>query len=320
MPHELDKILISALSGSDWHAKIREIHDKVKRATYFEDGSDEDERLNEILRMVKKGKEKAVAEYTKQFDDVTLTPEQFLVSKEDLKKAHKEIDKKLLKSIQQAIKNVRKYQEEIFIGNSKHPGIKYTPIERVGICVPGASAPLPSTVIMTAVPAQVAGVREIAVVSPPRHEGSIHPVILAVCCQLGIDEVYRIGGAQAVAALAIGTDTIGKVDKIVPHWLDAGINCVYPNEVAAANDVIAMRGKFGRDLLLIGGIDKRALAQGKVAIQEELGRRLPLVAQGGYMPAVDHSVPPDISFEDYAYYSEYQAEECARYLEQWAGV
>ena len=89
------------------------------------------------------------------------------------------------------------------------------PIERVGICVPGASAPLPSTVIMTAVPAQVAGVKEIAVISPPRYQGSIHPVILAVCFELGIKEVYRIGGAQAVAALAFGTQTIRKVDKIV---------------------------------------------------------------------------------------------------------
>jgi len=111
--------------------------------------------------------------------------------------------------------NVKKYQAEIFIGNTKHPGIKYTPIRRVGICVPGASAPLPSTVIMTAVPAQVAGVREVVVISPPRYKGSIHPVILAVCKELGIDEVYRIGGAQAVAALAQGTETIRRVEKIV---------------------------------------------------------------------------------------------------------
>jgi len=125
------------------------------------------------------------------------------------------VNKELLKSIHQAIENVRKYQEEIFIGNFKHPGIKYTPIKRIGICVPGASAPLPSTVIMTAVPAQVAGVKEIVVVSPPRYKGSIHPVILAVCKELGIDEVYRIGGAQAVVALARGTDVISKVYKIV---------------------------------------------------------------------------------------------------------
>jgi histidinol dehydrogenase len=138
-------------------------------------------------------------------------------------------DPRLLSSIEQAIANVRKYQEEIFVGNSKHPGIKYTPIERVGICVPGASAPLPSTVIMTAVPAQVADVKEIVVVSPPRYNGSIHPVTLAVCHELGIDEVYRIGGAQAVATLAAEKGSIPKVDKIVGpgnRWVQTAKNMV----------------------------------------------------------------------------------------------
>jgi uroporphyrinogen decarboxylase len=115
----------------------------------------------------------------------------------------------------------------------------------------------------------------------------------------------------------IGVDSDGNVDKIIPHWLDVGINCVYPNEVAAGNDVIAMRRKYGRNLLLIGGIDKRALAKGKGAIREELGRRLPLVAQGGYLPTVDHSVPPDTSFGNYMYYVEVQAQQCERHLEQW---
>jgi histidinol dehydrogenase len=135
-----------------------------------------------------------------------------------LKNAHKTIDKKLLESIIKAIKNVRNYQEKIFIGKNKNfgsTGIKYIPLERIGICVPGASAPLPSTVIMTAVPAQVAGVKEIVVVSPPRYKGSIHPVILATCYELGIEEVYRIGGVQAVAALAFGVIGRIKVDKIV---------------------------------------------------------------------------------------------------------
>ncbi len=216
MPHELEKILISA-SGPEWHAKIREIHATVKRATYFEDGSEEDNQLNEILRKVRerRGANSAIEDYTSRFDKVRLTPQQFRISEEDLEKAHKGIDVELLDSICQAIKNVRKYQEEIYLGNFKHSEIKYTPIERIGICVPGASAPLPSTVIMTAVPAQVAGVKEIVVVSPPRHKGSIHPVILAVCHELGISEVYRIGGAQAVAALAYGTQTILPVSKIV---------------------------------------------------------------------------------------------------------
>ena len=219
MPHELDQILISA-SGSEWHEKIREIHATVKRATYFEDGSEEDNQLNEILRKVRerRGANSAIIDYTETFDKVQLTSEQLRISKKELEKAHKATENnepKVLASIRQAIKNVKKYQTEIFIGNFKHPGIKYTPIKRVGICVPGASAPLPSTVIMTVVPAQIAGVKEIVVVSPPRYHGSIHPVILAVCRELKIDEVYRIGGAQAVAALAYGTQTIKPVHKIV---------------------------------------------------------------------------------------------------------
>ncbi|MBC8469591.1 MAG: histidinol dehydrogenase [Planctomycetes bacterium] len=191
-------------------------------------------KVEEILDKV--DKDEVVAEYTERFDKVKLTPEQFRISKEDLEKAHKELRKdnpELLASIQQAIKNVRKYQKEIFIANKKenqHPGIKYTPIKRIGICVPGASAPLPSTVIMCAVPAQVAGVKEIVVVSPPRYENSIHPVTLAVCHELGIDEVYRVGGAQAVAALTFGTKKIKEVDKIVGpgnQWVQTAKQLVF---------------------------------------------------------------------------------------------
>lgn len=210
----LDQILISS-SAARWRQRLSQIHTAVREATYFEDGSVEDKQLDEILRSIKKRKNQAVKEYTEKFDGVKLTPEEFRISKEDLKKAHREIDNGLLASLRRAIKNVRRYQTEIFIGNFRHPGIKYTPVKRVGICVPGASAPLPSTVIMTAVPAQVAGVKDIAVVSPPRYKGTIHPVILAVCCELAIDEVYRIGGAQAVAALAFGTETVEPVNKIV---------------------------------------------------------------------------------------------------------
>ncbi|HUU16247.1 MAG TPA: histidinol dehydrogenase [Sedimentisphaerales bacterium] len=214
MPHDLDKILISS-SQTDFVERCTKIRAGVFSATHFDGKDEREEQLDAILNDVGQRDDEAVAEYTEKFDGVKLTPEQFRVSNEDLEKAYTEISKNLLKSIQQAIENVRKYQTEIFIGNFKHPGIKYTPIRRVGICVPGASAPLPSTVIMCAVPAQVAGVKEIVVVSPPRYEGSIHPVTLAVCHELGIDEVYRIGGAQAVMALARGTKTIRNVDKIV---------------------------------------------------------------------------------------------------------
>jgi histidinol dehydrogenase len=218
MPHELDKILISPSK------RLVEIRSAVMQAATFDSDSDEGKQVLKIINKVRYEKDKAVAKFTKNYDYVELKPEQFRVSKEELKKAHKEIDYVLLTSLRRAIENVKKYQTEIFIGNKNtHPGIKYTPIKRIGICVPGASAPLPSTVIMTAVPAIVAGVKpeDIAIVSPPRYKpnpeakGTIHPVTLAVCYELGINQVYRIGGAQAIAALAFGTETIPNVDKIV---------------------------------------------------------------------------------------------------------
>ena len=212
MKNQLDKILIS-YNQPDFKKRLEKLRYEIMREAWFLVG--DDRQVIDIIREVKKRGDEAIVEYTKKFDRVELTPEQFKVSEGDLEKAHKEIDKDLLASIRQSIENVRKYQKEIFIGKFKHPGIKYTPIESVGICIPGASAPLPSTVIMTAVPAQVADVERIVVVSPPRYKGSIHPTILAVCYELGIDEVLRVGGAQAVAALAFGTNTILRVDKIV---------------------------------------------------------------------------------------------------------
>ena len=215
MSQELSEILIS-YQQPDFSKRLERLRAEVIGAAIFGTDDPRKEQVRQILWQVNQRKDRAVAEYTEKFDKVRLTPDQFAITTKDLEKAHQEIDRRLLASLRQAIDNVRCYQAKIFIGDKNtHPGIRYTPIKRVGICVPGGSAPLPSTVIMTAVPAQVAGVKEIAVVSPPRHKGSIHPVILAVCHELGIGEVYRIGGAQAAAALAYGTQTIRKVDKIV---------------------------------------------------------------------------------------------------------
>jgi histidinol dehydrogenase len=218
LSNELKLNLIDA-NHTDFYKKLKEIRIAVIGASRFSIDSENYKKLQEIISTIIDKGDYGVAEYTEKFDGVKLTSKQFHVPIEDLKKAHSEINKELLDSIKKAISNVRKYQEEIFIGKNKicsnGTGIKYTPIERIGICVPGASAPLPSTVIMTAVPAQVAGVKEIAVVSPPRYKGSIHPTILATCYELGIKEVYRIGGAQAIIALSRGTQTIKSVQKIV---------------------------------------------------------------------------------------------------------
>lgn len=217
MESGLDKILIS-YKQPNFIDKLGQLLISKVEATWFRDEDNKRDKVRAIVENISKRGVQEISKYTKEFDGVELTPEQFKVSGEELNDAHKTIDKKLLKSIRQAIENVQNYQKKIFIGNDKNfgsTGIKYIPLERVGICVPGASAPLPSTVIMTAVPAQVAGVKEIAVVSPPRYKGSIHPVILATCQELKIEEVYRIGGVQAVAALAFGKIGRTKVDKIV---------------------------------------------------------------------------------------------------------
>ena len=178
MGNELDKILILP-SQPDYKEKLEKLTQKKPPSGRFARYDSEGSRaVLEILRNVAERGDVAVAEYTEKFDGVKLTPEQFRISETELQEAHKAIDKKLLKSIRLAIKNVKEYQSKIFIGKDKSfktTGIRYTPIKRIGICVPGASAPLPSTVIMTAVPAQVAGVREIAVISPPkfkRHHSS----------------------------------------------------------------------------------------------------------------------------------------------------
>ena len=236
MPHELNQILLCS-SQPGFEKKIGKFRSKMTLAARFADyGSEENQQVVEILSNVADRGDEAVAEYTEKFDGIRLNPQEFRVSKDELDKARREIDQDVLASVRQAIDNVRAYQKEILLDRDNAPrGIRYTAIRRVGICVPGASAPLPSTVLMTAVPAQVAGVKEIAVVSPPRHQGSIHPVILAVCRELEIDEVYRIGGAQAVAALATGTQTIAKVDKIVGpgnKWVQAAKKNVSGDYVA----------------------------------------------------------------------------------------
>ncbi len=218
MAGNLAKILIQA-SDTQWHQKIMDLHKKLFEASYFLPGDERYEQLMKILDAVRKRQNQALIEFTEKFDNVKLSASQLRVNDRELKEAHSRMDKDLLSAVRKSIDNVRKYQQKIFITDRSSfndgTGIKYTALKRVGLCVPGASAPLPSTVIMTAVPAQVAGVKEIAVISPPRHKGSIHPVILAACYELGINEVYRIGGSQGVAALAYGTQTIKKVDKIV---------------------------------------------------------------------------------------------------------
>jgi len=210
-----DDLLIRT-TDADYAAKLQKLRREHSMSEFLKSRSELADAVRRIVADVADRGDAAVSEYTEKFDKVKLTPPQFRVSADELKAAHTGLDKDLLASLKKAIANVWNYQSEIFVGaKNLSAGIRYTPLRRAALCIPGASAPLPSTVIMTAVPAQVAGVKELVVLSPPRYNGSIHPVILGVCYELGISEVYRLGGAQAVAAAAWGTQTIAKVDKIV---------------------------------------------------------------------------------------------------------
>ncbi len=164
----------------------------------------------------------ALLRYTKSLDRADLSADQLRVPAEDLEAAHAAAEPALIDSIRRIRDNVATFQEAILhrdVTIEPKPGVmltqRYLPLRRVGVCVPGGAAAYPSTVLMTVVPAQVAGVDEIAVVAPPTKFGSYNADMLATCHELGVREVYRVGGAQAVAALAYGCDDLPAVDKIV---------------------------------------------------------------------------------------------------------
>ncbi|MBL8792324.1 MAG: histidinol dehydrogenase [Planctomycetia bacterium] len=164
----------------------------------------------------------AVLHYTEQFDRVQLTAETVRVSAAEMTAAHKAADTKFLETVRRVRQNVLSFQlgllhtdARLTVAGKHELKLRYRPMRRVGVCVPGGAAAYPSTLLMTICPAQAAGVRSIAVVMPPTATGANNPDLLAVCHELGVQEVYRIGGAQAVAALAYGVEGIKPVDMIV---------------------------------------------------------------------------------------------------------
>ena len=164
----------------------------------------------------------AVLEYTAKLDGAELSSESLRVSEAELAEAHAKADDEFLATVRRIRKNLLRFQEAILhsdvrveIEGGGYLRQRYLPIARAGLCVPGGAAAYPSTLLMTAVPAQAAGVKELAVVAPPTPFGSYNTDLLATCHELGVTEVYRMGGAQAVAALAYGCEAVPRVDKIV---------------------------------------------------------------------------------------------------------
>lgn len=178
--------------------------------------------VGRICREVKERGLAAVLEYTSKLDRADLTPETLRVSQAEIAAAHAAADSEFLETIRRIRANIARFQTAILhhevhveLAHGGYLRQRYVPLQRVGICVPGGTAAYPSTVLMTAVPAQVAGVEQLAVVAPPTKFGSYNRDLLATCHELGITEVYRMGGAQAVAALAYGVEGVLRVDKIV---------------------------------------------------------------------------------------------------------
>ena len=178
--------------------------------------------VQEILDHVKAGKDEAVFEYTKKFDHADINAENLKVTEAEIEEAYKEVDPELVEIIRKALKNIRTYHEkqrQYSWFDSKPDGTilgqKVTPLHRVGVYVPGGKAVYPSSVLMNIVPAKVAGVDEIVMVTPPGKDGKVTANTLVAAHEAGADVIYKVGGAQAIAALAYGTESIPKVDKIV---------------------------------------------------------------------------------------------------------
>jgi len=175
-----------------------------------------------IIKDVASSGDKALIKYTKKFDKATLSPEDLKVKQAEIQAAYKKVAPKFLHAVKLAIKNIKAYHARQKEGEwfETMPddvvlGMRSLPLERVGLYVPGGAASYPSSVLMNAIPAKLAGVSGIIMVTPPSKDGSVNPYILVAASEAGISSIYKVGGAQAIAALAYGTETIPKVDKIV---------------------------------------------------------------------------------------------------------
>lgn len=201
------------------NAKKNILEDLLKRSPnnygQFED------TVNEILENVRKNKDEAVFSYTKQFDKAEINADTILVTEKEIEEAYTLVDASLVEVIRKAIVNIKEYhekQKQYSWFDSKPDGTilgqKITALQTVGLYVPGGKAAYPSSVLMNVIPAKVAGVERIIMCTPPNAEGKVTPTTLVAAKEAGVTDIYKVGGAQAIAAMAYGTESIPKVDKI----------------------------------------------------------------------------------------------------------
>ncbi len=177
--------------------------------------------VQDVIDNIRENGDEALLAYTEKFDKVKLTADQLKVTQKEIDDAIASLDPELLTVMKKAASNIRRFHEEqkehgfmMDAGKGAKVGVRVRPISIAGVYVPGGTAPLPSTVLMDVIPASVAGVERIVFATPPRKDGTIAPVILAAASIAGATEIYRMGGSQAIAAMAYGTETVPRVDKI----------------------------------------------------------------------------------------------------------
>lgn len=237
-----------------------------------------DRAVLSIIEDVRENGDGALVKYTEQFDKVQI--DQFIVSEEEFAEAQALVAPEFIEAIRTAKQNITTFHEaqkeqSWFINAEKGVmlGQKVTPLESVGIYVPGGKASYPSTVLMNAIPAKIAGVRNIMMTTPPQSNGKINPHVLVAAAEAGVDVVYKVGGAQAIAALAYGTETVQKVVKIVgpgnayvaraKKWVfgEVAIDMIAgPSEICVVADDTAVPSFVAADLLSQAEHDERATA------------------------------------------------------------
>ena len=247
--------------------RIQKVTDDISIQRSVDNGTEEQRKIVlEILESVRREWDRALLAYTETFDGIKL--DRMRVSEEEIHEAIQSFDPKLLKVLEEAAKNIRRFHEkqrrETWITQDENGtilGQKFTPLDSVGVYVPGGTAAYPSSVLMNVLPAKVAGVKRIVMVSPPDQNGKLPAGVLAAAHIAGVEEIWKVGGAQAIAALAYGTESIQPVDKIVG-----------PGNIYVA---LAKREVFGKvDIDMIAGPSEIAVLADDTALPHEVAADL----------------------------------------------
>ena len=269
---------------------------ELDKRTFLKDSAT-DRKVRSILNDVRKRGDDALFHYTRLYDRISLSSKSLEVREEEVREAYKKLTPKFLVTLKKAARRIRKFHERVgksvipsaTVRDRREKGIRLeqriSPLERVGIYVPGGKASYPSTVLMAAIPARVAGVREIVMVTPPQSEG-ISPAVLVAAHLVGVDRIFKIGGVQAIGALAFGTASIPKVDKIVGpgnRYVASAKRIVFgtvdidmvagPSEIVIISDARTPASFVAADLISQAEHDEMALPV-LITVSEPFARRV----------------------------------------------